>query len=60
MDALSSAVALKINCDLQLTLMGSSLYRMLGERIGGAYVTAESPHIFRDFIEASARVSGPF
>lgn len=56
MDALSSAVALKINCDLQLTLMGSSLYRMLGTRIGGAYATAESRHIFRDFIEASARV----
>ena len=27
MDALSSAVALKVNCDLQLTLMASSLYR---------------------------------
>lgn len=56
-DALSSAVALKINCDLQLTLMGSSLYRMLGARIGGAYTTAESRHIFRDFVEASARIS---
>jgi len=56
MDALSSAVALKVTCDLQLTLMGSSLYRMLGERIGGAYATAESRHIFRDFVEASARV----
>jgi hypothetical protein len=56
MDALSSAVALKVNCDLQLTLMGSSLYRLLGARIGGAYATAESRHIFRDFIEASARV----
>jgi hypothetical protein len=56
MDALSSAVALKVNCDLQLTLMGSSLYRLLGARIGGAYPTAESRHIFRDFIEASARV----
>jgi hypothetical protein len=57
MDALSSAVALKVNCDLQLTLMGSSLYRMLGTRIGDAYTTAESRHIFRDFVEASARVS---
>jgi hypothetical protein len=56
-DALSSAVALKVNCDLQLTLMGSSLYRTLGARIGGAYTTAESRHIFRDFVEASARVS---
>ncbi len=56
LDALSSAVALKVNCDLQLTLMGSSLYRMLGEKIGGPYATAESRHIFRDFIDASARV----
>ena len=57
LDALSSAVALKVNCDLQLTLMGSSLYRMLGARIGGAYTTAESRHLFRDFVEASARVT---
>lgn len=57
MDALSSAVALKVNCDLQLTLMGSSLYRMLAARIGGAYTTAESRHIFRDFIETSARIT---
>jgi hypothetical protein len=56
MDALSSAVALKVNCDLQLTLMGSSLYRMLGAAIGDTYTTAESRHIFRDFVEASARV----
>jgi hypothetical protein len=56
MDALTSAVALKVNCDVQLTLMASSLYRVLGERIGGAYATAESRHIFRDFIKASARI----
>ena len=31
-DALSSAVALKVNCDLQLTLMASSLYRLLAMR----------------------------
>lgn len=57
MDALSSAVALKVNCDLQLTLLGSSLYRMLGARIGGLYATAESRHLFRDFVQASARVN---
>ena len=45
MDALSSAVAMKVNCDLQLTLIGSSLYRLLGAQIGGAYATAESRHI---------------
>lgn len=57
MDALSSAVAMKVNCDLQLTLMGSSLYRLLGAQLGGAYATAESRHIFRDFVQASARVT---
>jgi len=57
MDALSSAIAMKVNCDLQLTLMGSSLYRLLGAHIGGGYATAESRHIFRDFVQASARVT---
>jgi hypothetical protein len=36
MDALSSAVAMKITCDVQLTLMASSLYRLLGARLAGA------------------------
>lgn len=56
MDALSSAVAMKVNCDLQLTLMASSLYRLLGMEIGQGYQTAISRHLFRDFIEASAQV----
>jgi hypothetical protein len=57
MDALSSAVAMKVSCDLQLTLMASSLYRLLGEQIGNGYATAKSRHIFRDFINAVAQVS---
>jgi hypothetical protein len=56
MDALSSAVALKVNCDLQLTLMGSSLYRHLAQRIGNGYETAKSRHLFRDFVDATASV----
>jgi hypothetical protein len=56
MDALSSAVAMKVSCDLQLTLMASSLYRLLGEQIGNGYATAKSQHIFRDFINAVAHV----
>jgi hypothetical protein len=55
-DALSSAVALKVNCDLQLTLMASSLYRYLGQRIGNGYEVAKSRHLFRDFIDASAAI----
>jgi hypothetical protein len=56
MDALSSAVAMKVNCDLQLTLMASSLYRLLGASIGNGYQTAKSRHIFRDFIDATGTV----
>jgi hypothetical protein len=54
MDALSSAVALRVTCDLQLTLMASSLYRLLGQRLGQGYEVAKSRHLFRDFIDATA------
>lgn len=57
MDALSSAVAMKVNCDLQLTLMASSLYKLIGAKIGNGYETAKTRHIFRDFIEASANIA---
>ena len=56
MDALSSAVAMKVNCDLQLTLMASSLYRLLAGRIGRGYEHAESRHLFQDFVDATAKV----
>lgn len=60
MDALSSAVAMKVNCDLQLTLMASSLYKLLGTQIGHGYQNAKSRHIFRDFIDATAAIEiGP-
>ncbi|GFP28226.1 hypothetical protein HKBW3S33_01642, partial [Candidatus Hakubella thermalkaliphila] len=54
MDALSSAVAMKVNLDLQLTLMASSLYRLLSLRIGNGYQKAKPRHIFRDFVDATA------
>lgn len=57
MDALSSAVALKVNCDLMLTLMASTLYRLLGWKIADAYTAAKSRHLFRDFIDATASVA---
>jgi hypothetical protein len=57
MDALSSAVAMKVNCDVQLTLMASSLYRHLAQRIGNGYETAKSRHLFHDFVDATARVA---
>ncbi len=57
MDALSSAVAMKVNCDLQLTLMGSTLYRLLGTKLGKGYEVARASHIFRDFLHAAAQVT---
>jgi hypothetical protein len=57
MDALSSAVAMKVNCDLQLTLMASSLYRLLAARVGNGYETAKSRHLFRDLVDATAGVT---
>jgi hypothetical protein len=56
MDALSSAVALKVNCDVQLTLMASSLYRHFGQRISHGYETAKSRELFLDFIDAQATI----
>jgi hypothetical protein len=56
MDALSSAVALKVNCDIQLTLMASGLYRHLGQRLGNGYEVAKSRHLFQDFIDATASI----
>jgi hypothetical protein len=57
MDALSSAVAMKVNCDLQLTLMASSLYRLLGTKVGNGYTEAKADHIFRDLVDATASVT---
>lgn len=57
MDALSSAVAMKVDCDLQLTMMASSLYRLLALKIKNGYQRAHSRHLFRDFVDATAVVS---
>jgi len=56
MDALSSAVAMKVNCDVLLTVMASSLYRLLGTRVANGYETAKSKHIFQDLIAATGHV----
>jgi len=57
MDALSSVVAMKVNCDVVLTVMASSLYRLLGSQVAEGYETAKSKHIFRDLINATAQVA---
>jgi transposase len=56
LDALSSAVALKTNCDLLLTLLASSLYRLLGLRLSDGYEAAKARHLFRDFVDATATI----
>jgi len=56
MDALSSAVAMKVNCDLQLTLMASSLYRLLASQVGEGYPAMRSRTLFQHFIDATAQI----
>jgi hypothetical protein len=59
-DALSSAVGLKVDFDLQLTLMASCLYRMIGERIGRQYQRAHARQIFRNLLDVPGVVEiGP-
>lgn len=56
MDALSAAVAMKVNVDAQLTVMASGLYRVLGKRVGRGYEVAKARTIFRDLVKASGKV----
>jgi hypothetical protein len=56
MDVLSSAVAMKVNCDLKLTLTASSLYRLLAGQVGRGYEDTESRHLFQDLVDATAEV----
>jgi hypothetical protein len=56
MDALSSMVGLKVDFDLQLTLMASSLYRLMARRIGREYERAQPKTIFRNLLDLSAKV----
>ena len=50
-DALSSAVAMKITCDLQLTSWPAAS-TSAGRQVGRGYEEAKGRHIFRDFIDA--------
>ncbi len=56
MDALSSMVGLKVDFDLQLTLMAGSLYRLMARRIGREYEHAQPKTIFRNLLDLSAKV----
>jgi hypothetical protein len=56
MDALSSMVGLKVDFDLQLTLMAGSLYRLMAQHIGREYEHAQPKTIFRNLLDLSAKV----
>ena len=56
LDALSSRVPLKVEVDLQLTLLGGTLYRLLGEQIGQGRERERPCTLFRNFVHASAQV----
>jgi hypothetical protein len=55
MDALSSAVGLKVDFDMALLVLASGLYRLLGRRMRG-YADAQARNIFRDIVNMPADV----
>ena len=55
MDALSSAVGLKVDFDMALLVMASGLYRLLARRMRG-YGDAQARQIFRDLLDLPAHV----
>jgi len=56
MDALSSAVGLKVDFDMALLVIASGLYRLLARRMRG-YGDAQARHLFRDLIDTPADVT---
>lgn len=59
LDSLSSAVALKVDFDVLLTVMASALYRLLARKLKG-YERATAAQLFRRFLHAPARIDiGP-
>ena len=57
MDALSAAVPMKIDLDLQLTLIAGGLSRLLAVRLGNGKQNAKSRTLFRNFIKAPTDVT---
>jgi hypothetical protein len=56
LDALSSMVGLKVDFDLQITIMASSLYRLMADRIGREYAKAQAKTVYRNLLDVSATV----
>ena len=56
LDALSSMVGLKVDFDLQITLMGSALYRLLSYRLAEEYRRATAKSIFNNLLDVGGVV----
>ncbi len=56
MDALSSAVGLKVDFDMALLVIASGLYRLFARRMRG-YADAQARQIFRDLLDMPADVT---
>ena len=56
LDALSSMVELKVDFDLQITLMASTLYRLLAERLPETYRRAQAKTIFGNLLDVGGKV----
>ena len=56
MDALSSAIGLKVDFDMALLVIASGLYRLFARHMRG-YADAQARHIFRDLIDTPADIS---
>jgi hypothetical protein len=55
LDALSSAVALKVDFDVVLTEIATGLYRLMARQLSG-YETAKARQIYRHFLDTPAQI----
>ena len=56
MNALTSAVGLKVDFDMALLVIASGLYRLLAKKMRG-YSDAQARQVFRDLVDMPATVS---
>jgi len=56
LDALSSMVGLKVDFDLQITLMGSALYRLLAQHLADQYRRATAKSIFTNLLDVGGNI----
>ena len=57
MDAISAAVPMKVNLDLQLSLMAGTLYRLLAVRLGNGQQNSRARTLARHLVKAAAEIA---